>query len=495
MAMPADASCLQVRNPATGKVLAAVTIAGPQQVQEAVERARAAQVAWGQVKPGDRAKVVTAFRKVLVRHAAELADRISEETGKPRHEALMMEVLPLVDLIAYFCRRAPRLLRPRRIGLHLLPHRRSYLHFPPKGVVGVLSPWNFPLAIPLGEVAMALLAGNAVVLKPSDVTPLIAIEAKRLWDACGAAPDLFQVVAGGAQTGRALVEAGVDHVSFTGSVAAGRAVAAACGQRLVTCTLELGGKAPAIVCADADVERTARALVWGGFANSGQVCASVERVYVVGPLYDALLARITALVRELRIGDPSQEVDVGSMTFPRQLDVVKEQVADAVTRGARVESGGEAPAGPGLVFPPTVLSGVTQDMRVMREETFGPVLPLMRVESEEEAIRLANDSHLGLNAYVFSRDTRKARRMAERVEAGTVMIDDVLATHGAPETPWGGVKQSGIGRVHGELGLMDLVQVRHVNYPVFKVPTELWWFPYRQKRFEMTIRLIRRVFG
>ena len=495
MASQAHSSRLQVRNPATGGVLAEVEIAGPAQVQLAVDRARAAQVAWGQTRPRDRAKIVTAFRKALARHAEQLAARISEETGKPRHEALLMEVLPLVDLIAYFCRRAPGLLRPRRIRLHLLPHRRSYLHFRPKGVVGVVSPWNFPLAIPLGEVAMALLAGNSVVLKPSDLTPLIALEAKRLWDECGAAPDLFQVVAGGAQTGRSLVEASIDHVSFTGSVAAGRAVAAACGQRLVTCTLELGGKAPAIVCADADVERTARALVWGGFANSGQVCAAVERVYVVGPLYEVLLARVTALVRELRIGDPSQEVDVGSMTFPHQVEVVSEQVADAVTRGARIESGGEAPAGPGLVFLPTVLSGVTQDMRVMREETFGPILPMMRVESEEEAIRLANDSSLGLNAYVFSRDTRRARSIAERVEAGTVMIDDVLATHGAPETPWGGVKQSGIGRVHGELGLMDLVQVRHVNYPAFKVPAELWWFPYRRKVFDLTIRFIRRVFG
>lgn len=484
---------LVVRNPATGEVLAHVPVAGDREVAEAISRARQAQEAWGALSVKDRARRLKAFQAAIVRDAERLVEVLTSETGKPRHEALMMEVFPLVDLMAYFNRRAHKILRPKAIGMHLLKHRRSYLHYRPKGVVGIVSPWNFPLAIPIGEAAMALVAGNAVVLKPSDVTPLVALEAKRLWDQSGLLPDLLQVVCGGVKTGRAVIEGGVDHVSFTGSVAAGRQVAAACGQRLISCSLELGGKAPAIVCADADLERTARALVWGGFANSGQACASVERVYAVEAIHDALLARVVVLTRSLKKGDPQEEVDLGSMTFPRQVEIVQAHIADAVSRGARIETGGQ-PEGPGLGFAPTVLSLASAEMRVMREETFGPIVPFMRVASEDEAVRLANDSPLGLNAYVFSRDPRKARKLAERLEAGTVMVNDVMATHGAPETPWGGIKQSGIGRVHGELGLLELVQIRHVNYPVIPMPTELWWFPYRRRVFDLVLKGMKRFF-
>jgi len=360
----------------------------------------------------------------------------------------------------------------------------------------VIAPWNFPFSIPMGEVAMALIAGNGVVLKPSEVTPLIALKAKELADAAGLPPDLFQVVTGRGPTGSALIDAGVQYVIFTGSVATGKKVGAACGERLIPCTLELGGKAPAIVCADADLDRTAQALAWGAFANSGQVCCSVERVYVHEAVYDDLVDRVVALARSLRQGDASTgEVDVGAMAWDRQVDTVERLVDAAVKAGAKAACGGKRVVGPGQFYPPTVLTGVTQDMDVMRKEIFGPVMPIMKVSSEDEAVRLANDSHLGLLAYVFSRDTARARYMAEQIEAGTVMINDVLNTFGAPETPWGGVKMSGIGRTHSVIGLRDVCELRHVNYDRVSLPRELWWYPYRDRSYKLLLGAMKALFG
>nr|MBA3454226.1 aldehyde dehydrogenase family protein [Deltaproteobacteria bacterium] len=284
---------------------------------------------------------------------------------------------------------------------------------------------------------------------------------------------------------------------FTGSVATGKKVAAACGERLIPCTLELGGKAPAVVCADADLDRTAQAITWGGFANSGQVCASVERVYAVDKVHDELVARIVNQARELRQGDASNgdEVDVGAMAWDQQVATVERLVDAAVAAGAKVEVGGKRGAGPGQFFQPTVLTNCTQDMDVMRKEIFGPVLPIMRVADEDEAVRLANDSHLGLLAYVFTRDREHGKRVAEKIEAGTVMINDVLATFACPETPWGGVKNSGIGRTHSAHGLRDLCETRHVNHDRISLPREVWWYPYKPGTFRALLRGAKLLFG
>lgn len=497
MAIETQRPVITVRNPATGEVVGKAPITSPEDVRQAVERARAAQGGWGELPVGERCRRLQRFRKALAARADDLARHMVRENGKPRQEALVHEILNLLDMIWYFGRRAPQVLRPRAVTLHLLKHRRSYLHYRPKGVVGIISPFNFPLLLPFGDAAMALMAGNAAVVKPSELTPLIALKAKEIWDECGLPPDLLQVVPGGPETGKALIEGGIDHLIFTGSVAVGRKVAAACAQRLISYSLELGGKNAAIVCADADVERTARALVWGGFANSGQVCASVERVYAVGPIYEPLVARVVELTRELRQGDPgSAEVDVGAMTLPRQVEIVSDLVQDAVASGARVEvGGGRLPDEKGLFYPPTVVTGVRQDMRLMREESFGPVLPIMRVESEAEALRLANDSRLGLGGYVFSRDIPKALRLAEHLNAGSVMVNDVLSHAGMAEVPWGGVKESGVGRVRSDIGLLDLVHVHHVNYPRIPVPREIWWYPYRESLYQLVLSAIRRFFG
>ena len=478
-------------NPATGERLGDVPDVAPDGVRAAVDRARAAQAAWGALPVRERAARMLGFRDQVVRRAADLVELLVAECGKPRNEALGLEVMPLADLATYYCKRAERLLAPHDIPLHLMIHRRSYVHYAPRGVVGIVSPWNFPLTIPLGEAVMCWLAGNAVVLKPSEITPLIALLAKELFDASGLPPDLFQVVTGRGATGAALVDSGVDMVLFTGSVATGKRVSAACGERLIPCVLELGGKAPAVVCADADLERTANALVFGAFANSGQVCVSVERVYAHELVHDELVEMVVAKARKLRQGDPRRgEVDVGSMTWDRQLEHVVGLVETSVAQGAKIALGGRRGPG-GLFHEPTVLTGCTQDMDVMRKEIFGPLLPIMKVGTEDEAIRLANDSHLGLAAYVFSSDRKKAERLAERISAGTVMINDVLQTYGAPETPFGGLKQSGVGITHSDDGLRHLCELRHVNIERFgPLKRELWWYPYSDKVYRRTLKLL-----
>jgi acyl-CoA reductase-like NAD-dependent aldehyde dehydrogenase len=483
-------------NPATGEPLGDVPVMAADDVRAAVAAARAAQRDWAKLSVEARCRKVARFADVLMARAEEVIDVLVREAGKTRQEALGMEIILVADLVRYFAKLAPEMLAPMPVPLHLMKHRASYLHFVPRGVVGVIAPWNFPFSIPLGESLMALIAGNAVVMKPSEVTPLVALKAKELYLDADLPPALFQVVTGRGPTGAALIDAGIDYCVFTGSVATGRKVAAACGERLIPCTLELGGKAPAIVCGDADLDRAAQAIVWGGFANSGQVCASVERVYAVDSIHDALVARIVRQARELRQGDAAQQdVDVGAMSWDQQVAHVEKLVGDAVAAGAKVELGGARKPGPGLFFQPTVLTGCRQDMDVMRKEIFGPVVPIMRIATEDEAVRLANDSHLGLLAYVFTRDRERGKRIAERIEAGTVMINDVLNTYACPETPWGGVKQSGIGRTHSIIGLRDLCETRHVNHDRVALGREVWWYPYRDSTFRALLRGARLLFG
>jgi len=482
--------------PATGEALGEVPVMTPEEVGAAVKRARLAQESWALLPIEERCERILRFRDVFVDRAEEVVDLLSRECGKPRTEALAHEVAVTADLATYFAKRAAKFLAPREIEMHLLKHRRSYVHYPPRGVIGIISPWNFPLVIPIGDTIMALIAGNAVVLKPSEVTPLIALKVKEVYDAAGMPDDLFQVVTGDGATGAALIDARPDKIVFTGAVSTGRKVAAACGERLIPCTMELGGKAAAIVCADADLERAARAIVWGGFANSGQVCVSVERVYAHESIYEKLAERVTELTGQLRQGDPLDHgTDVGAIIFPKQIEVAQGLIADAVAKGAHIEVGGDRREGPGQFFQPTVLTGCTQDMAVMREEIFGPVVPIMKVRDEDQAVALANDSSLGLMGYVFTKDRDKGRRLAERIRAGTVMVNDVLSAYGAPETPFGGVKDSGFGRVHGEEGLRDLCEMRHVNYDRVSIGVrEPFWYPYGERGYNTALKALRLLF-
>ena len=485
-----------IHSPLNGVEIGRVPVMDAGEVRDAVARARAAQAEWAALPLKERVRKVRRFRDELLDRSQELVDLLVAENGKTPEEALWMEMLPLTTIATWYCAKAKRLLKPSRVrawGPSLL--RRSYVHYAPRGVVAVISPWNFPLSIPLSAVFPALLAGNAVVVKPSEWTPLIMVRVKEIWDRAGFPPDLLQVVTGLGPTGQALIEAGADKVHFTGSTNVGKRIAALCGERLVPVTLELGGKAPAIVCDDANLDRTVSCLAWGGFANSGQVCISVERVYADRKIAPELTRRLAEAVSRLRQGDPTvNEVDVGAMTFPKQVDNVERLVEDARSRGAKVLTGGQRLPGKGRYFAPTVIAGVTPDMAIARQEIFGPAVPIIEVDGEDEAVRLANDSHLGLNAYVFTRDRAKAKRIANLVRAGTTVVNDVLGNFAFAELPFGGVKESGLGRSHGVEGIRAMCEERLVNYDrVRPLTRDVWMYPYSRKLSKLVMSQLPRV--
>jgi acyl-CoA reductase-like NAD-dependent aldehyde dehydrogenase len=469
-------------NPATGEEVGRVPLASAKDVAEAVNRARSTQPAWAKQSYRERGKLVMQARRIVLEEMEEIALLVSRETGKPVAEAISMELAPTLDLMQFFARRTKHLLRAEKIniGQYGLMGRTSRIVYKPLGVVGIISPWNFPWAIPLGEVVMALMAGNAVVLKPSELTPLTALKIADVFKRAGLADGLLQVVTGDGTTGAALTEAGVDKIMFTGSVATGKRVAQSAAARLIPVVLELGGKDPMIVLEDAEVETAASAAVWGAFSNSGQACASVERCYVHEAIAQQFIESVVEKTRALRqdVGT-TEDTDIGSMSSERQLSIVDEHVVDAVKRGASVLTGGQrASQLRGAFYEPTVVTGVDHTMTIMLEETFGPVLPVMTFKTEGEAIRLANDSVFGLTASVWTKDARRGRRIAEALEAGTVMVNEVLYTHGIAQTPWGGMKQSGLGRTHGRLGLLELVVAQHVHVNRIARLHDFWWFNY-----------------
>jgi succinate-semialdehyde dehydrogenase/glutarate-semialdehyde dehydrogenase len=344
---------------------------------------------------------------------------------------------------------------------------------------------------------MALMAGNAVVLKPSELTPLVGDAIKRLFAGAGFPEGVFEVVQGDGSTGAALVDSTVDKIFFTGSVRTGKRIAEAAAKRLLPVVLELGGKDPMIVCEDAPFERTVKGAVWGAFANCGQVCASVERLYVVEPIADKFISSVVDEVKKLRQGPPSGcTTDIGPLINQSQLNIVTEHIADAVARGARVLTGGRRRDDlEGYFFEPTVLVDVNSSMKVMTEETFGPVLPIMVVKDEEEAIREANNSRYGLLASVWTKDNERGRRIARRIEAGSVIVNDALYTHGAAQTPWFGVKESGLGVTHGSAGLYEFVRMKHVNWDLMPLKSDWWWFPYTDVwygRFKTLMKVLYR---
>jgi acyl-CoA reductase-like NAD-dependent aldehyde dehydrogenase len=450
-------------------------------VAAAVKRARRAQQAWSQLSYRARAEFILRAREIVLAKVDEIASLVSRETGKPPAEAMSMEIVPTLDLMHYFAHNTERLLMRQKIdiGQYDLMGRSSYLVYKPLGVVGIISPWNFPWATPLDEVVMALMAGNAVVLKPSELTPFTALEIGKAFREARLPEGLLEIATGDGTTGAALVDAGVDKIMFTGSVATGRRVAEAAARHLTPVVLELGGKDPMIVLDDANLPNAARAAVWGGFCNAGQACASIERLYV----HESVAQEFTKLVvdetQKLRQGPPAEtQVDVGAMTNERQLRIVEAHIRDAVERGAHIETGGHGFDGAGWFHEPTIVTNVDHSMEIMRDETFGPVLPIMTFRNDDEAVRLANDSVYGLTAAVFTGDIARGRRLAERIDAGTVMVNEVVYTHAIAQTPWGGVKQSGYGRTHGRLGLLELVTAQHIHLNRFPSVPDVWWFRY-----------------
>ncbi len=469
-------------NPATGEELGRVVITSADKVKEAVDRSRTAFRSWKTTSFAERKRLVMAAREVILADIDGIAHLISQESGKPFGEAISMEIAPVLDLMQYFARNAERLLKPRKIGigLYALLGRSSKIVYQPLGVVGLIPAWNYPFSIPLGEAVMALMAGNTAVIKPSELTPFVGLKIGEIFEKAGFPENAVQIVCGAGETGAALVEAAPDKIMFTGSVATGKKIAAAAAKNLTSCVFELGGKDPMIVFADANLELAAGAAVWGAFCNSGQSCSSVERLYVQESVADELTRKIIEKTRRLKqgVGD-REDISIGAMSSDRQVRIVEDHVEDFRVSGAKVETGGRRnPDLEGLFYEPTVISNANNDMRAMREETFGPTLPIATFTTEDEAIRLANDSEFGLTASVWTGDHAKGKRVAERIEAGSVCVNEVLYTHGIGQTPWGGFKNSGRGRTHGLEGLMELVQPQHIHVNRIALVPDAWWMPY-----------------
>lgn len=469
---------IEIQSPHTGEALGSVPVATSKEVKAAVDRGRQAFGPWSTMGVTGRVRIMRRVRDAFVARRSDLIDRLVAETGKVRGDALS-ELSMLLECFRFYLGIAERSLADEEVRPGLLKNKRGRVLYHPRGVVGIISPWNFPLDLSFGECIPALLAGNAVIVKPSEFTPLIVMEARRIAVEAGLDPGVFQVLTGAGTTGAALVKE-VDQITFTGSVTVGRKVAVAAAKRLIPFTLELGGKDPMIVLRDADLDRAAAGAVWGAFFNSGQMCMSVERVYVEEPVAQEFIDRVTTMTRALRQGiDSDYVMDVGSMTRLAQLDTIRDHVADALSRGAKLVTGGrQTPGLPESFYEPTVLTGVDHTMKIMREESFGPVLPIMRVRNANEAIRLANESVYGLNASVWSKDSGLARRVARQLESGSVCINDVVVSYAVPELPFGGVKESGVGRRHGIIGLRKYAIQQSIAEDRFGLKREPHWLPY-----------------
>ena len=450
-----DRRRLQLSSPATLEPIGEIECATPDDVRAALEAARKAQPAWAALSFKERARYMLRALEILLDRQDEFIDVILSETPKTRTEALMMDIFASCDSLHYYAKNAAKILKPQRIRLHglLALAKKVTVVYKPLGVIGVISPWNGPFILSLNPTVQALMAGNAVLLKPSSATAFSGKLVGDLFKEAGLQEGLLTVLLGDSATGQALLEAGVDKISFTGGEETGRHVAKTCAERFIPFTLELGGKNAVIVCADADLDRAAAGAIVGNFFNAGQYCGGTERVYVVESVADEFIAKVVERAAKLRQASDG-EFDVGAIYWPRQLEHIEEQVRDAVSKGAKVLVGGRRnPDLKGLYFEPTVLVDVTDDMDVLRHETFGPVMSIVRVRDEEEAIRRANDSNYGLTASVWTRNVKKGYEIARRIDTGNVDVNDFPQTYGSAEAPFGGRKHSGVGQVNGAAGL------------------------------------------
>jgi len=469
-------------NPATGKVLAHIEKTPVETVTRAVTLARAAQKEWAKVPVRERSKRLNRLREVMMASRNELADAVVQESGKPRVEALFADLFVALDSAQYWSKHAAAALRAERVPHHSIAAKAKSgrIVYDPVGVIGIISSWNYPLAIPMSQIIPAVAAGNAVVCKTSDFTPQCGALIERVFRDAAFPQDLIAVVQGEGEVGQALVDAAPDKVLFTGSVATGRRVAEACAKRLIPTVLELGGKDAMIVLADADLEVASSAAVWGSYTNCGQVCLSVERLFVEQSIAEKFGVLCVEKTKKLRLGpgnDP--RTDVGPLIRPRQVQRMLDLVEDAVARGARVLCGGNARADLGAnFFEPTVITGVDSSMNLFQEETFGPILAMQTVKDAEEARQRANDSPFALAASVWTKDGKQGQAIAERLRAGAVMVNDAISYFGIAEAPHGGCGASGWGRTHGRAGLLEMVQTKYVDVDSLPHREKPWWYRY-----------------
>ncbi len=490
---------IPVENPATGETIRTVPDLGAEQVAEMAARGRAAQPEWEAYGFDGRARVMRRAQKWIMDNAERVVDTIVSETGKTYEDAELAEIGYAGNAFGFWAKYGPRYLADEHVKSSqvLVKGKKLINRFRPLGLIGVIGPWNYPLTNSFGDCIPALMAGNSVILKPSEITPLTSLLIAEGMRECGLPENVLQIATGRGETGAALVEQ-VDMIMFTGSTKTGRKVAEAAARRLIPCSLELGGKDPMIVLSDADVERAANFATYYSMQNAGQTCISIERVYVEDPVYDEFVAKVSEKVRELRVGKPEGPgtVEVGAITFPPQLDTIKDHVADAVQKGARVLTGGNQAPGAGRFFEPTVLVDVDHSMKCMTEETFGPTLPIMKVRDADEAVRLANDSPYGLGASVFSRDTERGEAIARRVETGAANVNDAMINYTVLELPMGGAKASGLGSRHGAGGIRKYTsQQAIVVTPKLAMKKEVFMYPYKSRTTRLLARFFKFMYG
>ncbi|HKW35077.1 MAG TPA: aldehyde dehydrogenase family protein [Candidatus Acidoferrum sp.] len=469
-------------NPATGQVLAHIEKTPREMVGRCVTLARAAQKEWAKVPVRERCKRLDKLREVMMATRNELADAVVNESGKPRVEALFADLFVALDSAEYWSKHATAALRTERVPHHSIAAKAKSgrLAYEPLGVIGIISSWNYPLAIPMSQAIPAVAAGNAVVCKSSDFTPQCGALIEKAFRDAGFPQDLVAVIQGGGEVGQALIEANPDKVLFTGSVATGRRVAEACATRLIPSVLELGGKDAMIVLADADLEVASSAAVWGSYTNCGQVCLSVERLFVEPSIAEQFAGLCMEKTKKLRLGPGSDPAtDIGPLIRPQHVQRMLDLVEDALGRGAKVLCGGNTrpDLGPNF-FEPTVITGVDSSMRLFQEETFGPILAMQTVKDAEEAIRRANDSPFALAASIWTKDAKKGQAIAQRLRAGAVMVNDAISYFGIAEAPHGGCGASGWGRTHGRAGLMEMVQTKYVDMDGLPHREKPWWYRY-----------------
>ncbi len=487
-----------VENPATGETIATLPACSREDLEAMAARAREAQPAWQALGFGGRGRILRRMQKWVLDNSERFLDTLVSETGKTREDAALAELGYAASAFGFWPKNAPKYLADERVKTSspFLLGRKVYVRYEPAGVVGVIGPWNYPFTNGVGDCIPALAAGNTVIVKPSSVTPLTSLLIEEGFRACGLPDNVFQVAIAKGAMGSELIDL-VDMVMFTGSTEVGKQIMERAARTLTPVSLELGGKDPMIVLADADLERASNAALFWSMQNTGQTCISVERVYVEAPIYEEFVARVADKARSLRQGVPSGfgSVDVGSFINPPQVEIVEKHVRDAVDKGARVLAGGHRGSGPGTFFEPTVLADVDHSMECMRDETFGPTLPIMKVADAEEAVRLANDSLYGLQASVYTKDLEKGEAIARRVQAGAVVVNDSNANYLALEAPMGGWKTSGLGVRHGAEGIRKYCRRQTILLTRFAMKKDIYMFPYRRGTSQLLVGLLKLLYG
>ncbi len=506
------------RNPYTGEVLGKYPINTREEIFEAIRHAKSVQKNWRKTSLQERINKIKRIRDYLVQNAELISEEISKENGKPKMDALATEVLPTTIAVDYYCKMAKKFLKEEKIrtGNILLFNKRSKIVKSPYGVVGIISPWNYPFAIPFSEIVEALLAGNAVILKTASISQLVGHRIKTCIEAANLPEGVFTLInIPGKYAGDYLIDGGIDKLFFTGSVETGKYLMKKASEHLLPLSLELGGNDPMIILKDADIERAAWGTVWAGFQNAGQSCGGIERVYVAEEIYDAYLKKLKQYLEKLRVGptilskdftiisesaiNTADITDIAGLTKQEQYDTVKEHIDDALKKGATIyyqySLKPEYKNYP-LLYPPTVITNVDHSMKLMQDETFGPVVGVTPFKNIEEAIKLANDSYLGLTASVWTKNRKLASKIARNLDVGVVTINDHLMSHGLAETPWGGFKQSGIGKTHGEMGFKEMLKYKVVVDDILSfAKRDLWWHPYSEQLYLGLQRALTALYG